>query len=216
MTLGSLSACKKAPLPPELAAIECPAGQEEYAQGKFGNAKVMFVCIDKKLASKPELLRCDTDSIPLVCRDEGSILLARDSEMQVYSGTIVAIDDIRRPEDEKTDPDRRIAHVIIGFSAKPFTPTVNQDESAYEFELSGIEALPPSGFTYTDHRLCDRLATPLNYGSCGLEMRSKSLYWRVTVSIARPRGEPISAEEYRDELTFWMEYVRLIVDEPQP
>ena len=94
-----LGACSRpAPLPPELQAIRCPVNRPEHAAATFVNARVTFVCVSKELADSPYLLKCDLTSRPMICEDDGSILLSRGPDGVVYGGLLPG--EHKRPDPE--------------------------------------------------------------------------------------------------------------------
>src|SRR5688500_3009663 len=89
LVVASLSACNRPPpLAPELKAVKCPANHEQHANATFAKASITFVCINKELASSPALLRCDRQSRPMICEDDGSLLFSRSAKGDVYAGLL--------------------------------------------------------------------------------------------------------------------------------
>src|SRR5580700_8744307 len=91
LALTTLGGCGKAappaaPLAPELAAIQCPADRAEHANAMFGKAQLTYLCVDKRQAAMPSLLRCDQEFPPHLCGDTGDFVLSRDANGVVYSG----------------------------------------------------------------------------------------------------------------------------------
>ena len=87
-------------------------------------------------------------------------------------------------------------------------------ETDWRFLLPDGKALLPTGFTAVKGPLCDRQATVLDTGVCSLEARSASLYWNISVAIHAERETPVTAEEYRDEMTFWLQLLDKMVRDP--
>ena len=215
LAMTTMTACQRAPfavpLVPELAAIQCPADAAEHASAMFGKAELTFVCIDKKLADTPSLLRCDLDSRPMICEDAGSFILRRDIVGGVHAGPAsVALQELAPPGPGPTND----SELIVYFeNAPPRTHTFDAVETDWRFLLpDGRDGLP-HGFTFVKGTLCDRAATVLSTGICNLEAQSASLYWHISVSVRHKEGTPIAAEEYRTELAFWLKYLgRMVVD----
>lgn len=210
------SAQRPAPLRAELAAIVCPPEQAEHAVGVFAKTRILFLCVDKKQASQPALLRCQQLSDvthPMTCEDSGSFHLSRSSAGQVFGSSIYHV---KKRKGGNTDATEGDTEIIFDFSAIAPEETAGVLETAREFALPDGGDFAPPGFTYVKSRKCDKSSTPLMMGSCGFEMKSESLYWKVTVNIIKPKGTPITAEEYRQELAFFMKYLPMLVTEPGP
>ena len=205
-----LSGCgksrSKVTLAPELQAVQCPPGRPESAAGAFANARVTFLCIPKELADKPYLLRCDLESRPMICDDEGSFVYTRTQSGKVLAG-------IPR---EDADLVRSTRLTINFHKGPPRQATFEQAETDWKFLTDDGRRYLPAGFTLVKGTLCDRNASVLNSGICNLEARSSSLYWHVAVEIRRPRGERIEASEYRDTLEFWLGFLGKLVVDPAP
>ncbi len=199
--VASLSACTRPPPPPlapELKAIYCPTNRTEHASAMFARARITFVCISKQLAEAPFLLRCDLQSRP---------------EGDVYAGLLP--EELRR-KDASASGLSGSSRLTVNFrKSPPRTSTFEEVETDWRFLLSGGEALLPSGFTFVKGTLCDRKATVLNSGVCNLEAQSASLYWHIAVGIHSDSGMPVSAEEYRGEIAFWLKLLGRLVRDPE-
>jgi hypothetical protein len=206
-----LGACSRpAPLSPELQAIRCPTNRTAHAAATFANARITFVCISKELADSPHLLKCDLESRPMICEDEGSLLLSRSPEGVVYGGLLPG-------EHKRKDPEALYggSRLTVNFRKNaPRAPTFEEEETDWKFLIPRVAPLLPRGFTLVKGTLCDRTATVLGSGTCNLEARSASLYWHISVSIHAERGTPILEEEYRAELARWLELLGMLVKEP--
>lgn len=208
-----LGACSRpAPLPPEVKAIVCPTNRPAHASATFAKARITFPCISKELADSPYLLRCDLESRPMICEDDGSLLYSRNAKGDVYVGPLP--EELRR--DASSAPDLSGASRLIANFRKspPRTETFEEVESETRFLLADGQALMPDGFTLSKGPLCYREATVLNTGTCNLEARSASLYWHVQVAIHAERGTPISGEEYREEIASWLKLLGKLVRDP--
>ncbi len=200
---------KPAPLPPELAAVNCPKGHAAHAAATFGKARVTFVCISPELADTPYLLRCDRESRPMICEDAGSLVFSRRASGEVYIGTAQGL---ARPAAEDLEGG---SHLIVNFHAgPPRTETFAEEETDWRFLLKGARDLLPEGFVLVKGALCDRKTTVLNTGICNLEATTPSLYWHVSVAIHAPRGTPVFEEEYREALRFWLGHLGQLVRDP--
>jgi hypothetical protein len=205
--VAALAGCGKSKsqvtLAPELKAVQCPPGRTESAAGAFAGARVTFLCIPKELADKPHLLRCDLESRPMICDDEGAFVYTRTQAGKVLAG-------IPR---EGADLVRSTRLTVNFRKGPPRTPTFEEVETEWRFLTGDGKRYLPPGFTLVKGTLCDRAATVLGDGTCNLEARSASLYWHISVSVLRPKGTPISREEYQGELEFWLKHLgRLVVD----
>jgi len=215
LTLLALAAClgacsRPAPLSPELQAIRCPTNRPAHASATFVNARITFVCIAKELADAPHLLKCDLESLPMVCEDEGSLLFSRSPEGVVYAGLLPG-------EHRRKDPEALYggSRLTVNFRKNaPRRSTFEEEETDWRFLIPRVAPLLPGGFTLVKGTLCDRAATVLGSGTCNLEARSASLYWHVAVSIHAERGTPILEEEYRAELARWLELLGRLVKDP--
>jgi hypothetical protein len=210
----TLGACHRGPpLTLELAAIRCPADRSEHARVMFGNAELTFVCISKARADNPAMLRCDPTSRPLICEDAGSFLFTRSEDGAAYSGLAP---DPAKPSEAPTLETPHRSRLLVNFrNEQPGRPTFDAVETPRSFLLvEGKELLPPQ-FTFVKGTLCDRETSVLNFGTCNLEARSASLYWHVAVSIPGKTGTPISPEQYRDELAFWLKRLGQMVVDPK-
>ncbi len=213
LAVAALSACHMAgdapvvPLPPELAAIQCPADHAEHASAMFGNARLTFVCIDKKMAGTPSLLRCDPDSRPQLCEDTGTWIFYRSADGVVHSGVSA----------DPTAPGGATApsQLVVNFHpGPPRVPTFNAVESEWYILIPRGQDLLPTGFTFVKGTQCDRLATVLGSGNCNIEATTPSLYWHIQVAVNHKQGTLIDPNEYRTELAFWLKYVGLLVVDP--
>lgn len=215
LAMTTMTACQRGPpalpLTPELAAIQCPADAAEHGSAMFGKAELTFVCIDKKLADTPSLLRCDLESRPMICEDAGTIILRHNATGVVYSGSLpVELQKLDPPGSGSTDD----SELIVYFhSWPPRTPTFDAVETNWRFLIADGSDLLPHGFSFVKGTLCDRAATVLQTGVCNLEARTTSLYWNISISVRHKEGTPIPAEEYRTELAFWLKHLgRMVVD----
>jgi hypothetical protein len=203
------------PLPPELAAIHCPADRNEHARTLIGKAEVTFVCVDRTQAVDPSLMRCDRETPPNLCEDAGEILLSHDADGLVYAGpppNYSAERDNAGPTSGPTDD----SQLIVNFHAgPPRTRTFDPVETPYRFLLPGAQDMLPDGFTFVKGMPCDRVATVLNTGTCNLEATTPSLYWHISISIHHKQGTPIYDREYRTELALWMKYLGLMIVDPK-
>jgi hypothetical protein len=212
--LATLGACHRAPpLAPELAAIHCPKDQTAHARAMFGKAELTFVCINKKQADNPSMLRCDLTSRPLICEDAGSFVFTRSEDGAAYSGlapdpgNLGAVPTLESPYRSR---------LIVNFrKAPPNLPTFEAAETDWKFLLADGKDLLPPQFTFVKGTLCDRNAHVLNVGVCNLEAQSASLYWHIAVDIPVKKGTPISAGQYRDELAFWLIRLEKMVIDPK-
>lgn len=193
-------------LSPELQAVRCPPGRPESAAGAFADVRVTFLCIPKELADKPHLLRCDLESRPMICDDEGSFVYTRTEAGKVLAG-------IPRDAAELV----RSTRFTVNFrKGPPRQSTFEEEETDWKFLTDDGKRYLPAGFTQVKGTLCDRNASVLDSGICNLEARSASLYWHVAVEIRRPRGERIEAGEYREALEFWLGFLGKLVVDPAP
>lgn len=206
----TLAACGKSktqpPLPRDLLEVVCPPGKTEYAAGAFAQARVTFLCIPRDLAQNPHLLRCDLESRPLVCDDEGSFVYTRTAAGKVWSGIPRAGADLANS-----------SRLTVNFrKGPPRQATFEEAETDWRFLHDDGKRLLPPGWRFVKGTLCDRNATPLDSGACNLEAQSASLYWHIAVEIRRPRGERIEAGEYREALAFWLRFLGQLVVDPAP
>jgi len=212
-TAASLCACSRPPpLAPELKAITCPTNRQEHASATFAKARIIFPCISKELADSPFLLRCDLESRPMICEDDGSLMYSRNASGAVYVGPLP--EELRRRD--SSVPDLTGASRLIANFRKspPRTSTFEEVETDGQFLLPGVQALFPEGFTLVKGPLCYREATALNTGTCILEARSASLYWHIQVAIHADRGTPVTAQEYREEIASWLKLLGVLVTDP--
>jgi hypothetical protein len=210
--VAGLAACgKPEPLAPELQSIRCPTNRPAHASATFANARITFVCIGKELAEAPHLLRCDLESRPMVCEDEGSLVFTRSAEGTVFAGYLPTNDPKRDPPDADFSTGSRL---VVNFrKGPPRTPTFEEVETDWRFLLPDAQELLPAGFALVKGALCDREATVLNAGGCNIEARSASLYWHIAVYLLEEKGTPMAAEDYRTEIAFWRERLgRMVVD----
>lgn len=207
---GTVSGCGKSKsqvtLAPELQAVQCPPGRPANAAGAFAGARVTFLCIPKDLADKPHLLRCDLESRPMICDDEGSFVYTRTESGKVLSG-------IPR---EGADLVRSTRLTVNFRKGPPRQSTFEEVETDWKFLTDDGKRFLPAGFTMAKGTLCDRNASVLDSGICNLEAQSASLYWHVAVEIRRPSGERIEASEYRKALEFWLAFLGKLVVDPAP
>jgi hypothetical protein len=213
LLVASLGACSKpAPLAPELKAIRCPTNRPAHASANFANARVTFVCISRELAESPHLLRCDLESLPMICEDEGSLAFTRSAEGTVFAGYLPSGDPKRDPRDADFSGGSRL---VVNFrKGPPRTATFEEVETDWRFLMPEAGELLPPGFTLVKGALCDREATVLNTGACNIEARSASLYWHIAVYILEEKGTPIAAEDYRAEMAFWLGHLGKMVADP--
>ena len=225
---AALGACKpsaapQAPLPPDLAAIHCPADRNGHTRALIGKAEVTLVCFDPQARalppgagpSAPDILRCDRASSALDCAATGEILLSHDADGMVYSETVpdYALErDNHGPESGPTDDSQ--LHLVF-HAGPPARATFDPVETPYRFLLPGADGMLPDGFTFVKGTLCDRQATVLDTGVCNLEATTPSLYWHISISLHHKAGTPIYDHEYRSELAFWMKYLGLMVTDPK-
>ncbi len=193
-------------LSPEFQAVRCLPGRTDSAAGAFAGARVTFLCIPKELADKPHLLRCDLESRPMICDDEGSFVYTRTEAGKVLAG-------IPR---EGADLVRSTRLTVNFRKGPPRQSTFEETETDWKFLTDEGKRYLPSGFTLVKGTLCDRNASVLDSGICNLEAQSASLYWHVAVEIRRPRGERIEAGEYREALAFWLPFLGKLVVDPAP
>jgi hypothetical protein len=211
--VASQGACeRRPPLAPELKAFHCPTNRQEHASATFGKARITFVCISKALADSPYLLKCDLESRPMICEDDGSLMFSRSAAGEVYVGSLPAH---LRQQDASASEVPGGSQLIVNFrKAPPRTSTFDEVETDWRFLLPEGKDLLPRGFTFVKGTLCDRAATVLNSGVCNLEAKSASLYWHIAVSISAERGTAVSAEEYRAEIAFWLGLLEKLVTDP--
>jgi hypothetical protein len=205
---AALVACSrsdpKTPLSPELQAVKCPPNQKAHASALFAGARVTFLCIDQKIADTPHLLRCDLESRPMICEDEGSIVHSATADNTIWAGIP------RGPQAPDLENGSRLS--VYFRKGPPHTSTFDEIETDWRFLTDDGKRFLPKGFTMVKGTLCDRVATVLSEGTCKLEAQSETLYWHISVSALRPKGTSISPEEYRDELEFWLKHLgRLVV-----
>jgi len=208
--LPTLAGCgkskSKVTLSPDLLAVQCPPGRPASAAGAFADARVTFLCIPKELADKPHLLRCDLESRPMICDDEGAFVYTRTQAGKVVAGIPREGADLVRS-----------SRLTVNFrKGPPRQSTFEEEETDWKFLTDDGKRFLPSGFTQVKGTLCDRNASVLDSGICNLEARSSSLYWHVAVEIRRPRGERIEASEYREALEFWLGFLGKLVVDPAP
>ncbi|APV52094.1 hypothetical protein BWI17_21935 [Betaproteobacteria bacterium GR16-43] len=206
MLLAGLPSCKRAPktppLAPELQAIKCPADKPANASATFVNARITFVCISKALASSPHLLRCDLDSRPMICEDEGSMYFTRSTAGDIYGGPAPKGVEIA-------------STLLVNFrKGPPRTSTFEEAETDWRFLLPGGTRLLSPPFNFAKGTLCDRASTVLGNGVCNLEAQSDSLYWHIAVQVPAPKGTPITAQEYKDEIVPWLKLLGSLVVDP--
>lgn len=208
-----LGACgRPVPLDPELQAIRCPVNRPKHASATFVNARITFVCVSEELADSPYLLKCDLESHPMICEDDGSLLFSRSPEGVVYAGLLPG-------EHRRSDPEALHggSRLTVNFRKNPpRTSTFEEEETDWKFVIPGVGTSLPAGFTFVKGALCDRKSTVLATGVCNLEAKSPSLYWHVSVAIHAERGTPISEEEYRAELDRWLGLLGKLVKDPSP
>jgi hypothetical protein len=211
--LASLGACeRKPPLAPELKTIQCPTNRPEHASATFGKARITFVCINKELANSPYLLKCDLESLPMICEDVGSLVFSRSATGDVYTGALPP--KVMQQEASESDSPRG-ARLTVNFRNSPLkTSTFEEVGTDRRFLVADIRDLLPRGFTLVKGALCDRNATVLGGGVCNIEARSASLYWTIAVTINAERGTPIPADEYRAEIAFWLQLLDKMVVDP--
>jgi hypothetical protein len=210
-----LGACNRThPLPPELQAIVCPKGKEAHASTMIGKAKVTYLCISQGFADNPSFLRCGAytgGKGRMVCEDEGGFLFTRAADGKVYAHT--AVMNLPLPEAEDASV---VSGLRLSFWGKqPTGASFGEAETDREFLLDDGKRLLPPAFTFVKGTLCHRYATVLHIGSCYLEAKSASLNWNISISILKKPGTPVSEDEYRRELAFWLKYLDKIVDDPQ-
>lgn len=210
----SLSACdRQPPLPPELASIQCASGKEEHGRETFGNAEVVFVCINKDLANRLDAIRCDLENRSMLCDEIEGIMLSRSAEGKVYAGQLPK--EVWQLNPARSDTTRD-SSLIVGFhSTPPEQQTFDAIETNWEFLLTDATDLLPRGFTLIKGTLCDRTSSVLNNGTCRFEAKSASLYWDISISIRQKKGTPISPDDYREELAYWSKYIEKIVVDPK-
>ncbi|MDH5265621.1 MAG: hypothetical protein OEX21_12815 [Betaproteobacteria bacterium] len=207
---ASLGGCgREPPLAPELQAIRCPLNRPAHARATFVNAKITFVCISKELADTPYLLRCDLESRPMICEDEGSLAFTRDAAGDLFAGYGPRGKDGSSPD--ALGGSRLTVHFRKG---PPRTSTFDEVETDWRFLLPEAKVLLPPGFIPVKGALCDRHATVLNSGTCNLEARSASLYWHISVAVLAEKGTPISPDEYLAELKLWLGLLDKMVVDP--
>lgn len=192
-------------LPPELLEVRCPAGRTAHAAGAFAGARVTFLCIPAEVAQSPHLLRCDLESRPMVCEDEGAFTYSATQDGTIHAGV---------PHGAGApDPEGGSRLSVIFRKGPPPNATFDEAETNWKFLTNDGKRYLPKGFTLVKGTLCDRTSTALGNGVCNLEARSASLYWHIAVHVTRPKGEQIPREEYRGELEFWLKHLgRLVVD----
>lgn len=210
--LAMLGGCQRqAPLPAELALIQCPADQSAHARGTFGKAELTFVCISKRLAGAPHLLRCDLESLPMICEDAGTFAFHRDDTGKVFSGSVQA----RNAKGGLAAGEAfKGSGLVVNFrNAPPNSGTFDETETDWHFLLPGGPEFLPAGFVFVKGTRCARESTVLGTGTCNFEARSASLYWHFELSVPRERGTQIAPEEYAAELVFWRRiFAKLVVD----
>ena len=207
-----LASCSRAPEPlaPELRAVRCPTNKTAHASGSFAKGRVMYVCIPKEVAEAPHLLRCDVESRPMICEDEGSLVFSRGPDGVVYPAYLPAG---KREMDFETMTGG--SRLTVNFrNAPPRTETFEEVETDWRFMIPDAGRLLPPGFTLVKGALCDRSTTVLSSGTCNLEARSASLYWHVSVSYLAEPGVPVTAEEYKAEMAHWLKFLGLLVTDP--
>ena len=209
---ATLTACSKAPEPlaPQLQAIRCPTNKTAHASGSFAKGRVMFVCIAKEMAEAPHLLRCDLESRPMICEDEGSLVFSRTPAGVIYPTYFPAG---KREMDVETMTGAW--RLTVNFRASPpRTETFEEVETDWRFMIPEAGRLLPPGFTLVKGALCDRKTTVLGSATCNLEARSASLYWHIAVSYLGEPGVPVHAEEYKEAMEQWLKLLGLLVTDP--
>ena len=142
-----------------------------------------------------------------------SFLFSRSEDGAAYSGIVP---DPLKPRDAPTSDTPYRSRLIVNFrNAPPNRPTFEQVETSRRFLLADGKDLLPPQFTFVKGTLCDRQTTVLDSGTCNLEASSASLYWHIAVQIPGKTGTPIPAEQYRDELAFWLKHLEKIVVDPK-
>lgn len=212
-----LAACKQKtqPLPPELAAIHCPADMQARAQAIYGDkVHVQHVCLDPEQARHPELIRCGSREGPIIgtpaCRDQGFLSLSRTQDNQVYDGALQAQ---YGPTGRKDGPER-VADIGVQFSPVSHAPDwVNYRNPKGQISLDSSGLPLPPGFAAETDVSCDAVASVLEFGLCTFRLRSRSMVWDVDIHLKRPKGTPISEEEYRQELQFFLPYFGKMVSD---
>lgn len=207
---AGLSGCGKSKsqvtLPPELLGVRCPSGKTAHAAGAFAGARVTFLCIGQEIADSPHLLRCDLESRPMICEDEGSFTYSATQEGTIHAGM---------PQGKGAPDFGGGSRLTVNFrKGPPRTATFDEAETDWRFVTEDGKRFLPAGFTLVKGTVCDRAATVLGSGVCNLEARSASLYWHIAVHVNRPRGMEISREEYRGELEFWLKHLGRLVTDP--
>ena len=209
---ATLAACGKAPppLPADLQAIRCPANKQAHASASFAKGRVTFVCIAKEMAEAPHLLRCDLESRPMICEDDGSLLFSRGPDGVVYPTHFPL-------GKREMDPETMAggSRLTVNFrDGPPRTATFDEVETDWRFMMPEVSSLLPPGFTLEKGALCDRQATVLSSATCNLEARSASLYWNIAVSYLAEPGTPVTAQEYRAEMEHWLKLLGQLVTDP--
>src|SRR5262245_19347305 len=149
---GDKGKAAAAPLPPELAEIRCPADHTAHATARFINARLTFVCLDRRRASDPQSLRCDPTSRPPVCEDAGSFHFTRTEDGAPHAGVPA-----KPGQAPAFDPSHR-SYLMVNFFAK--APPGFEDEPDGAIWDEGTEMLPRQ-FTGESVMYCLKTASVL-------------------------------------------------------
>jgi hypothetical protein len=209
--LALASCSREPPLAPELQAVRCPVNRTAHASATFAKARITFVCLGKEMADAPHLLRCDLESRPMVCEDDGMLLFSRGPGGEVYAGP-----GPKEFRDMAGAPGTYGGSELrVRFTNAPERITdLEEEETDWKFLLRGGRNLLPPGFTLVRGVVCDRGASVLNTGACVLQARSNSLFWHISVWVRAEQGTPITAEEYRAELEAFRDLLAKVVKDP--
>jgi len=208
-----LPSCKRnesPPLPPELAAVQCPADKAEHGVARIDAAQITWLCVEPQLAAHPQMLACDNTAIPPVCDGSGMLLLRRDAQGIVHTDSVV--NPAPPPGIGTTDESQLLVYFHKG---PPLQATFDPVDTPYRFMMADARDALPAGFTFVKGAQCDRAATVLGTGTCNIEARTPSLYWNITISVRHKQGTPIPASEYRREFDSWMKYLGEMVVDPK-
>jgi hypothetical protein len=208
-------------LPKELAEIKCVSGEaQSHARVTYAKAKVFHLCLSGKYGDKPTEETCHIYGGNMVCEKEGGrISLTRTVGNVVYAAEYGQLTDKNILAKEPTSkPDSPYeSELFVYFNDQATKPGSRMDfeevETDYEFLLRDVKDYLPPAFTLLKGAACNRRASVLNDGSCKLDAKTSSLYWRIIIRIHKKAGTEITENEYRNELTFWRFYLNELVDD---
>jgi hypothetical protein len=199
---------RQAPLPPELAAVQCDGENRYYGRPKIAGARVTFLCIKKGLADAPALLRCDMTANPPICEDAGMLFLARDRSNKLFA---THLEQLAKSTPARDDSGPHESAMIATFNTKPPQEQVKEEETNWKMPLGKVAL--PNGFTKIAGPTCSKTAV-FDKASCHMDVKSASLYWRITIDARYKTGTHILEEDYRPDVEFWLGFLGKLVEDP--